>query len=87
MAPVINYALPALRVCRNYPRDLVFSSTKYCGIGIKHIYTLQEIARIKDILHHTYLQTTTGNLYRTSLEYLILELGMGTDLNSIDYDK
>jgi hypothetical protein len=87
MAPVINYSLPAMGVCRNYPRDLVFSSTKYCGIGIKHIYTLQEIVRIKDILHLTYLQTTTGKLYRTSFEYLILELGMGTDLSSIDYDK
>jgi hypothetical protein len=65
MAPVINYALPAMGVCRNFPRDLVFSSTKYCGIGIKHIHTLQEISRIKDILHHTYMQTTTGKLYRT----------------------
>jgi hypothetical protein len=87
MAPVINYALPAMGVCRNFPRDLVFSSTKYCGIGIKHIHTLQEISRIKDILHHTYMQTTTGKLYRTSFEYLILQLGMGTDLRSIDYDK
>jgi hypothetical protein len=43
MAPVINYALPAMGVCHNFPRDLVFSSTKYCKIGIKHIHTLQEI--------------------------------------------
>jgi hypothetical protein len=33
------------------------------------------------------MQTTTGKLYRTSFEYLILQLGMGTDLSSIDYDK
>jgi hypothetical protein len=86
MAPVINYALPAMGVCRTFPRDLVFSPTKYAGLGIKHIHTLQEIARLKDILQHTYDNTTTGKLYRTSLEYLILEIGISTDLSSIDFN-
>jgi hypothetical protein len=87
MSPVLNYTLPAIGVCRNFPRALVFSPTKYAGIGIKHIYTLQEIARLKDIVNHTYTNTTSGQLYRTSLEYLILELGMGTDISAIDYAK
>jgi hypothetical protein len=33
------------------------------------------------------MKTTTGDLYYTLLEYLILELGMGTNLTKIDYDK
>ncbi len=87
MSPILQYALPAMGICRNFPRALVFSSTKYTGIGIKHIHTLQEIARLKDILHHTYTGTITGQFYRTSLEYLLLELGMSTDISAIDYNN
>jgi hypothetical protein len=87
MAPLLNYALPAMGVCRNFPRALVCSSTTYPGLGVKHIHTLQEIARIKDILHHTYIKSTTGLLYRTLLEYLILEVGLGTNFMNIDFTK
>jgi hypothetical protein len=85
MSPAINYALPNMGICRNFPRSLVFSPTNYSGLGIKHLHTLQEIVRIKDIIHHTYIKSTTGQLYRVSLEYLILELGMTTKLSSIHY--
>jgi hypothetical protein len=57
------------------------------GLGIKHLHMLQEIAWIKDILNHTYSNTTTGQLFRTSLEYLLLELGMENDLSAVDYTK
>jgi hypothetical protein len=80
MSPVINYALPAMGICRNFPRALVYSPTKYAGLGIKHLYTVQEIARLKDLIQHTYARTTTGQPYHTTLEYLFLELGMGTKL-------
>jgi hypothetical protein len=59
----------------------------HAGIGINHIHTVQEIARLKDILQHTYINSTNGLLYRTSLEYLILEIGMGTNLTQIDFNK
>jgi hypothetical protein len=86
MTPILHYLLPALGVCRNFSRTLVYSSTKYMGLGIRHPYTVQEICRIKDILSHTYRKTTTGNLYRTSMELLLLEIGMGHDLQSIPQD-
>jgi hypothetical protein len=60
---------------------------KHAGLGIKHLHTVQEITRFKDILQHTYAKTTSGQLYRISLEYLILELGMGTDIHQVDYKK
>jgi hypothetical protein len=87
MSPILQYALPAMGICRNFPRALVFRSTKYMGIGIKHIHILQEIARLKDILNHTYTGTITGQIYRTSLEYLLLELGMSTDISAMDYNN
>jgi hypothetical protein len=86
MAPVLVYLLPAQRICRNFPRALVYSSIKYMGIGIKHLYMTQEILRIKDILTHTYHSSTTGLLYRSTFELFFLELGMGTDISAIPED-
>jgi hypothetical protein len=83
MTPILNYLLPAMGICRNFPRTLVYSSTKYMGLGLKHPHTIQEILWIKDILKHTHLLTTTGQLYRISLELLFLEVGMGHDLSVI----
>jgi hypothetical protein len=54
------------------------------GLGVQHLHTTQEILRLKDLLCHVDHHTTMGNLYRTSLEVMIIEMGMGTDLYSID---
>jgi hypothetical protein len=85
MSPILNYALPAMGICRNFPRALVHSSTKHMGLGIKHIHTLQEIAHLKDLIHHAYVKSTTGLLYRTSLEYLLLEVDMDVNLTAVDF--
>jgi hypothetical protein len=34
MSPVLRYALPAMGVCRTFPRALVFSSTQYMGSAL-----------------------------------------------------
>lgn len=86
MAPILQHLLPAMEVCRNFPRTLVFSSTRFMGLRIQHPHTVQEICRLKDMLSHTYRNTTKGNLYRTSLELLFLETGMGHDLKRIPQD-
>jgi hypothetical protein len=83
MAPILQYLLPAMGVCRNFPRALVYNSVKYMGIGIQHPYTIQEILRIKDMISHVHRCTITGKLYRTSFELLLLEIGMGSSLQCI----
>ncbi len=83
MAPILQYLLPAMGVCRNFPRALVYNSAKYMGIGIQHPYTIQEIIRIKDMISHVHRCTITGKLYRTSFELLFLEIGMGSSLQRI----
>jgi hypothetical protein len=67
MAPLLSYVLPALGICRNFPRNLVFAPHKYMGLGIKHIHTIQEITRLKDILYHAMQDCLLGSLYKTSL--------------------
>jgi len=77
MAPILQYCLPAPGVCRNFSRKLVFAPLEYWGLGFLHLFTLQEGARLKDIIIHTFNDTLNGRLYKTSLELLLIELGMG----------
>jgi hypothetical protein len=57
---------------------MVFAPTEFLGLGLQHIHTTQEILRIKDILNHTFRNSTTGQLYKTSIELFFIEAGMGT---------
>ncbi len=41
---------------------------------------MQEITRIKDVIQHTWEQTLTGKLYRTSFELFFIETGIGPNL-------
>ena len=70
MAPVLRYCLPAMGICRNLSRQLTFSNLSFFGLGFKHLFTMQEITRIKDIIQHTWENTLTGQLYRASFELI-----------------
>jgi hypothetical protein len=80
MAPALTQALPAMGVCRNFPRVICHSPISVMGLGIPHIHTLQEIAHLKDIIHHSAINTFTGQLYRGNLEAMILEVGFDTNI-------
>ncbi len=65
MAPILHYILPAIGVCCNFPRYMVFAPQKSLDKEY-HIYTMQEIYSIKDMISHTFKNTTAGAMYRTS---------------------
>jgi hypothetical protein len=75
LAPLLMFCLPSLGMCRYFPRKLVFATFDYMGLNFLHLFTIQEIYRIKDIIFHTANDTLTGRLYTSSLELLLLELG------------
>lgn len=83
LRPLLAYCLPRLGICRNFPHILVFASSKYFGIDFQRLHTLQEIARIKDLLTHTHRDDLTGKLYRASLEILLIETGHHSSLDII----
>jgi hypothetical protein len=85
MAPALHQALPAMGVCRNFPRHVVHGPVSHMGLGIPHLHTLQEVARIKDMVHHSSLDTFTGQLYRSSLEALILEVGFASNIFQLPF--
>lgn len=49
MVIVLNYALPAMGICRNFLQSIVFAPDNFFGLGIQHLYTTQEITCLKDI--------------------------------------
>jgi hypothetical protein len=63
-------------VCRTFPRSIVFATTQFFGLRLKHLFLIQEITRVSDIILHTLCNSTTGNLYRTSLKILFIECGV-----------
>jgi hypothetical protein len=87
MQPILKYVLPAMGVCRNFPRTMVYAPKKYMGIGIRHPYTTQETARIMDIINHTFSNTTTGQLHRHSLELMFVEIGVSTNFHELPYNS
>jgi len=62
LAPLLQYCLPAMGICRNFPRKLVFSTLEHMGLNIVHLHTLQEILRIKDIIFRTYEDYSPSSL-------------------------
>jgi hypothetical protein len=85
MAPALAYVLPAMGICHMFPRDLVFASERYFGLGIPHLYTMQKIYRLVDIQNHTATLSITGSLYQATLELLIIELGSTEDLHKLPF--
>jgi hypothetical protein len=68
-----------------FPRKLVFATMDFMGLGLLHLFTIQEAARWKDIIIHVYNNMLTGHLYKTSLELLLIELGMGSNWSGLDH--
>jgi hypothetical protein len=60
MAPALFQALPAMGICRYFPRSVVYGPLSRMGLAIPHIHSLQEISRLKDMIHHSALGTFTG---------------------------
>jgi hypothetical protein len=72
MSSFINYLFPTIGIFRSFPRALVDAPLEYFGLGVPHLYTIQELTRIQ-----TTSTSFTCRLYR---EALILKVGMGTSV-------
>jgi hypothetical protein len=42
MCPILWYCLPALGICRNFPRKLVHTTLDYMGLDIKHLFSYKK---------------------------------------------
>ena len=76
LRPVLLAGLPACGIARNFPRALVHAPLRFQGLNIPCLWVSQGVAHITHAITHCQSSTITGQLLRTSLEALILELGM-----------
>ena len=85
MAPVLMGGLPNIGVCKSIPRSLVYAPLKYQGLDIHNLYTTQRLSYIKGLLNHIWQGTTIGKLLKISLEYAMIEVGLGGLYFNDDY--
>ncbi len=55
MAPVIAYALNGMRICKNFPRALVFSPEQLFSLGIPHLILCRNLPNTGYCLSHSYI--------------------------------
>ena len=82
MRPALRAGLNASGMCAIFPQALVFGTEKHQGLGLHHLYTIMCIAHIEDMMTHGHQHTITGHLFRTSIEQLLVEAGVGLDISS-----
>jgi hypothetical protein len=85
MRPFLNAGLSASGVVKSMPRAVVWGPERYQGLGIRHLYTTQGVEHLLAILRHATRATLTGQLLRTSMDELQLELGLQHSLFSYSY--
>ena len=78
MCPFLKAGLSSSGVSSKMPRAVVWGPLHYQGIGIHHLWTTQGIEHLLAMLRHVTCQTLTGQLIRTTLEEMQLEIEVPT---------
>ena len=86
MTPVLNVSLPHTHTCRNLPRAAVYSPKEEGGLGLTNLYTFQGCSHLSTFYEHISNTTMTGDLLRVTLEHAKLEIGVGRNLFSLNFD-
>jgi hypothetical protein len=86
MRPFLNAGLSASGVVRLMPRAIVWGPTRYQGLGIRHLWTTQGVEHLLAILRHATCPTLTGQLIRTSMDDMQLEIGVSASFLKYSYD-
>jgi hypothetical protein len=90
MVPCLVASLPTSRICRTFPRALVYGPLKNQGLALLKLSTVQGIEHTLTVMEFGYnMKTLTGKLLKGNLEALKLELpgGVGTPLFVTDFRR
>jgi hypothetical protein len=68
--------LAAMGYNRHMPREVVFCSTLYQGLNLRHLYDLQGMEGTRLILQELNTSTTTNKLLRSVIDVIQLEAGI-----------
>jgi hypothetical protein len=76
MRPALRAALPRIGFVPGFPRDLVHAPKKYLGLDIPNLFAHQVTSHIQKIIQFCQSKSLTGELIRTSMQQLRVELGV-----------
>jgi hypothetical protein len=80
MAPILSSGLPALGICRNFPRDVTYAPVKFQGIGLHNPFVTMGLQCLTTVVQAGQASSITGRLLQASIEASKLEIGLGTSL-------
>jgi hypothetical protein len=69
--------LAAMGYNRHMPREVVFCSTLYQGLNLRHLYDLQGMESTRLILQELNSSSTTSKLLRSIIDVIQMEAGIG----------
>ena len=87
MAPILKVALPHSRVCRTFPRKVVYGPKSMMGLGKTELYIKQGVLQIGILQQYVHTDTITGELLRANIEMTKIHLGMGTNFFLLNYNQ
>jgi hypothetical protein len=60
MKPLLGIVLQKCVIASNFPRDLVFTSLQYQGLGVRHPFYQQQIKHLSALLEETANHSSHG---------------------------
>jgi hypothetical protein len=72
---VVAAIIPKMGIVRNAARKVVFRSATYCGLGLEHLATAQNLSRLQYLIGHIRSKSITSKLIHHQLDYTQLEIG------------
>lgn len=85
MRPALKAGLPRIGFVSGFPRDLVHAPKQYLGLAIPNLYAHQLANHIQKMLLFCQSTSLTGELIRTSMQQLKVELGANGPIFELPY--
>ena len=79
--------LNSSRISTSIPSNALYGPKEEGGFQLNHLYLTQGLMHIEKLYRFLNTNTITGKLIRTSLEACVLEVGIGRNIFTLDYDK
>lgn len=84
MSTLLKVGLSKSGICRTISRKIVYSSKKYFGFDIRHLYVTQGITKLKLLIQPQ--DHLTRHLIDTAWEYCRIESGLGSNFMAYEVD-
>ena len=78
--------VPALGFNPGYPRAMVLGPTEFGGMGVPHLYTEMNVAKLEYLIMHIRHNSDLGKLFRINLNWMQIHLGIATPLFEYEHE-